>query len=75
MVGRWAVPLWAGWLGWDQQWDVRPDGSTSGPYEAWQVVGPVVSLLVPVGWVVFRCHVAAVVFVAVERGAGAVTGL
>jgi hypothetical protein len=32
------------WLGWDQVKDVAPDGSTSGPYQAWQVVGLVATL-------------------------------
>lgn len=25
------------WLGWDRQKDVLPDGSTTGPYQPWQV--------------------------------------
>ncbi|WOX23771.1 hypothetical protein [Streptomyces solicathayae] len=41
-----AAGLWAAWLGWDQQRDVHPDGSVSGPYEAWQVIGLGVTLLV-----------------------------
>ncbi|MEU8524412.1 hypothetical protein AB0C77_02250 [Streptomyces sp. NPDC048629] len=40
-----AAGLWAAWLGWDQQRDVHPDGSTTGPYEAWQVLGLGVTLL------------------------------
>ncbi len=43
-----TVGAWAGWLGWDQERDVHPDGSTTGPYEAWQVIGLVLTLLVPV---------------------------
>ncbi|MEU8763856.1 hypothetical protein [Streptomyces sp. NPDC048659] len=43
-----AAALWAAWLGWDQQRDVHPDGSTTGPYEPWQVIGLVLTLLVPV---------------------------
>ncbi|WP_106396461.1 hypothetical protein [Actinocorallia populi] len=35
---------WAVWLGWDQKYDEHPDGSVSGPYEAWQVAGLVVVL-------------------------------
>ncbi|MEV7105861.1 hypothetical protein [Streptomyces atroolivaceus] len=42
-----AVALWAAWLGWDQHRDVHPDGSTTGPYEAWQVIGLVLTLLAP----------------------------
>lgn len=42
------VAAWAVWLGWDQHRDVQPNGSVSGPYEAWQVVGLVLTLLAPV---------------------------
>ncbi|MGV9251624.1 hypothetical protein [Streptomyces sp. NPDC003697] len=56
-----SLALWAAWLGWDQQRDVRPDGSTTGPYEAWQVIGLVLSLLVPVYRVASRRHFASAV--------------
>jgi hypothetical protein len=49
-----ASVLWAAWLGWDQHRDVRPDGSVTGPYEAWQVVGLVLTLLAPVCWAAAR---------------------
>ncbi|MFI5976327.1 hypothetical protein [Streptomyces sp. NPDC051452] len=50
-----AVGLWAAWLG------VRSDGSTTGPYAAWQVAGLVVTLAVPVCWAAFRrCFAGAV---------------
>lgn len=52
---------WAGWLGWDQHRDVQPDGTTTGPYEAWQVIGLVLTLLVPVCWAAYRRHVAGAV--------------
>jgi len=52
-----APALWAAWLGWDQQRDVHADGTTTGPYAAWQVVGLVLTLLVPVCWAAFRRHV------------------
>ncbi|WP_225821401.1 hypothetical protein [Streptomyces naphthomycinicus] len=52
-----SAGLWAAWLGWDQQRDVHPDGTTTGPYEAWQVIGLVVTLLVPVCWAAYRHHV------------------
>ena len=42
--------MWAAWLGWDQQRDVQPDGTTTGPYAAWQVIGLVLTLLAPVYW-------------------------
>ncbi|MEU7070019.1 hypothetical protein AB0B30_04355 [Streptomyces narbonensis] len=54
-----AMAAWAAWLGWDQHRDVHPDGSTTGPYEAWQVVGLVLTLLVPVCWAAFRGHAVA----------------
>ncbi|MFE6836159.1 hypothetical protein ACFVFI_15195 [Streptomyces sp. NPDC057705] len=56
-----ASAAWAAWLGWDQQRDVHPDGTQTGPYEAWQVIGLVVTLLVPVCWAAFRGHAAATV--------------
>ncbi|MEU3744373.1 MULTISPECIES: hypothetical protein [Streptomyces] len=49
-----AMAVWAAWLGWDQHRDVHPDGSTTGPYEAWQVVGLGLTLLAPVCWTAFR---------------------
>ncbi|WP_374982726.1 hypothetical protein [Streptomyces fradiae] len=52
-----AAVLWAAWLGWDQHRDVHPDGSTTGPYEAWQVIGLVLTLLAPLYWAAFRRHV------------------
>ncbi|MFG2448571.1 hypothetical protein [Streptomyces sp. NPDC048512] len=56
-----SVALWAAWLGWDQHRDVHPDGSTTGPYEAWQVIGLVLTLLPPVFWAVSRHYVAGAV--------------
>ncbi|MFJ8147445.1 hypothetical protein ACIQ6R_20605 [Streptomyces sp. NPDC096048] len=53
--------LWAAWLGWDQQRDVHADGSTTGPYEAWQVIGLVLTLLVLVCWAASRRYAAGVV--------------
>jgi hypothetical protein len=39
--------LWYAWMGWDQQYQVDPvTGVRSGPYEAWQVIGCALSLLV-----------------------------
>ncbi|WP_175439320.1 hypothetical protein [Streptomyces vilmorinianum] len=52
-----SVAAWAAWLGWDQERDVHPDGHVTGPYEAWQVVGLVLTLLVPVYWAASRRHV------------------
>ncbi|MBT2402071.1 MULTISPECIES: hypothetical protein [unclassified Streptomyces] len=51
------VAAWAAWLGWDQRRDVHPDGSVTGPYEAWQVIGLVLTLLAPVYWAASRRHV------------------
>ncbi|MFQ3555821.1 hypothetical protein QZN11_03275 [Streptomyces gramineus] len=56
-----AVAAWAAWLGWDQRYDVRPDGSVSGPYEGWQVGGLVLTLLIAVAWATARGHSAAAV--------------
>ncbi|MDQ1103512.1 hypothetical protein [Nocardioides zeae] len=42
-----AAAAWCGWMGWDDEYQV--DAATneiSGPYEAWQVVGCVLTLLV-----------------------------
>ena len=42
-----AGAAWFGWMGWDEEYQVDPvTGVGSGPYEAWQVIGCVVSLLV-----------------------------
>ncbi|MEV3854032.1 hypothetical protein AB0J38_06855 [Streptomyces sp. NPDC050095] len=51
-----ALAAWAGWLGWDQHRDVHADGSTTGPYEAWQVIGLLVTLLPAVCWAAARGH-------------------
>ncbi|WP_328506608.1 hypothetical protein [Streptomyces sp. NBC_00391] len=52
-----SLTLWAVWLGWDQHRDVRPDGSSTGPYEAWQVIGLVLTLLPSVYWAASRRHI------------------
>ena len=42
-----AALSYAGWLGWDRRYDTDPvTGAASGPYEAWQVVGCVLTLAV-----------------------------
>ncbi|MGW1766397.1 hypothetical protein ACWCQL_20265 [Streptomyces sp. NPDC002073] len=56
-----SAVAWTAWLGWDQLRDVHPDGSVSGPYEAWQVIGLVLTLLAAVCWAAFRGHVAGTV--------------
>lgn len=56
-----SLAAWAAWLGWDQHRDVQPDGSTTGPYEAWQVIGLVLTLLLPLYWAVSRRHAAGAV--------------
>ncbi|AUH44894.1 hypothetical protein [Streptomyces sp. CMB-StM0423] len=50
-----AAGAWAGWLGWDQEREVRGDIET-GPYEAWQVGGLVLTLLVAVVVVAYVRH-------------------
>lgn len=57
-----TVAAWAAWLGWDQGYDVRADGSVSGPYGAWQVAGLAVTLLAAVCCAAARGHSAAAVF-------------
>jgi hypothetical protein len=38
---------WVGWLAWDDEYQIDPaTGIASGPYETWQVVGCVLTLLV-----------------------------
>ncbi|WP_420707388.1 hypothetical protein [Streptomyces sp. NRRL F-2799] len=56
-----SAALWAAWLGWDEHRDVHPDGSTTGPYQPWQVIGLVLTLLVPVCWGALRCDTRSVV--------------
>jgi hypothetical protein len=56
-----APVLWAAWLGWDRHRDVQPDGTTTGPYEPWQVIGLVLTLLLPVYWAASRRHIAGAV--------------
>lgn len=62
-----SAALWAAWLGWDQQRDVHPDGSTTGPYEAWQVIGLVLTLLAPLYWSASR-HSLAVPVLGITAG-------
>jgi hypothetical protein len=40
-----SASSWLLWMGWDREYQVV-DGVTSGPYEAWQVAGCALSLLV-----------------------------
>ncbi|MEU6865381.1 hypothetical protein ABZ924_19260 [Streptomyces sp. NPDC046876] len=56
-----AMVAWAAWLGWDQHRDVHPDGSQTGPYEAWQVIGLGLTLVAVVSWAAFREYAAAAV--------------
>ncbi|WP_257573988.1 hypothetical protein [Streptomyces sp. JJ66] len=49
-----AGAAWAAWLGWDQHREV---GADSGPYEAWQILGLAVTLLLPVVWAASRRYV------------------
>ncbi|MCI3274518.1 hypothetical protein [Streptomyces cylindrosporus] len=56
-----SLGAWAAWLGWDQRRDVHADGTTTGPYEVWQVAGLVLTLLAAVYWAASRRHVAGAV--------------
>ncbi|GAA2221702.1 hypothetical protein GCM10010232_02520 [Streptomyces amakusaensis] len=49
-----TAAAWAAWLGWDQVRDEALDGSSTGPYEAWQVIGLVLTLLLPACWAATR---------------------
>lgn len=41
-----AASCWWGWMAWDHSYQVDPAaGETSGPYEAWQVIGCVLCLV------------------------------
>lgn len=45
-----AALSWFGWMGWDDQYQTdAATGVTSGPYEAWQVIGCVLTLLAVFG--------------------------
>ena len=47
--------LWMTWLGWDTQYSTDPvTGDSSGPYDAWQVLGLAVCAAAQVVW--FRRH-------------------
>ncbi|MFJ1753148.1 hypothetical protein [Kitasatospora sp. NPDC088134] len=59
---------WALWLGWDQRKDVHPDGSETGPYQPWQVVGLVLTAAAAVCWSAYRGR-------ALPAAAGAAAGL
>ncbi|MEV4657061.1 hypothetical protein [Micromonospora sp. NPDC049301] len=40
-----TVGVWLLWLGWDTEYTIDPEtGSSSGPYEPWQVIGCVLTL-------------------------------
>lgn len=42
-----SAASWFAWMGWDTQYQIDPvTGVSSGPYEAWQVIGCGLSLLV-----------------------------
>jgi hypothetical protein len=58
VVAGLSVLAWAGWLGWDDEYQVDAiTGAQSGPYQAWQVVGCAVTLLVVlVGALISRVH-------------------
>jgi hypothetical protein len=46
-VAALSVGAWYGWLGWDSTYQIdRTTQVASGPYEAWQVIGCALSLLV-----------------------------
>ena len=62
-----SLAMWAARLGRDQQRGVQPDGTTTGPYAAWQVVGLVLTLLAPVYWAASRRCTAGAVITSAKR--------
>jgi hypothetical protein len=68
VVAASTVAVWWLWLGWDTDYDIDPiTQSQSGPYEAWQVAGCVLSLIVVAvvgGWLLRPWTVAATMTVA-----------
>lgn len=47
LVALGAAAAWWVWMGWDTSYRIDPaTGSATGPYEAWQVAGGVITLLV-----------------------------
>ncbi|MEU6550499.1 hypothetical protein ABZ915_09450 [Streptomyces sp. NPDC046915] len=52
-----TVAMWAAWLGWDQRRVEQFDGTATGPYETWQIIGLVLTLLLPVYWAASRHYV------------------
>ena len=67
---------WAGWLAWDTEYDLDPvTDTTSGPYQPWQVIGCVLTLLAAavVAGPAARPTVAAVVVTVPFTGAWAVS--
>jgi hypothetical protein len=47
VVAALSALAWIAWMGWDQEYQLDPQtGVYSGPYEAWQVIGCALSLLV-----------------------------
>ncbi|MGJ9406460.1 hypothetical protein ACHABQ_09080 [Nesterenkonia aurantiaca] len=46
-----SAGAWFGWMGWDQEYQVDPvTGMEHGPYEAWQVIGCGITLLLIALW-------------------------
>ncbi|MQY13070.1 hypothetical protein SRB5_32100 [Streptomyces sp. RB5] len=56
-----AAASWAAWLGWDQHRDTHADGTETGPYAAWQVIGLALTLLLPLLWSATHGHATAAV--------------
>ncbi|GLY03028.1 hypothetical protein [Actinoplanes sp. NBRC 101535] len=47
MVAALSAVTWFAWLGWDSEYQIdSATGTESGPYEAWQIAGCAVSLLI-----------------------------
>lgn len=43
-----TVASWLAWLAWDDTYQIDADGVASGPYEAWQVIGSGITVMIVV---------------------------
>lgn len=63
-----SAGLWLGWFAWDAGYQIDPEtGTTSGPYESWQVIGCVASWIA-LGWVANKFVAPVIVIFAMPAG-------
>jgi len=48
LVAAASVLSWYGWMGWDHEYQADAQGVPSGPYQAWQVIGSALTVIVTV---------------------------